>query len=423
MSNSNKIINTILLLTLAISLFFINNYWHDTQREQLYMSANNETLPPQKLFLESWKIIKNNYYDPSLNHQNWYYWRNHYSKHIKTKEDAYIAINSMISSLDDPYSRFLTSEEMTEQTIDLDSKITGIGVSILTISGKFLVVGVIENSPAQNGGIKAGDTILKVNEEDVKGKNIADIAKAIRGPINSFVKLELLRDDKKITKKLQRKEVKIQTVRAKMLKNHIGYIKINNFMSKNLPREFVEALKKIQTANGIIIDLRNNPGGVLDNAIILTNTFLSNGTIVKIKNRQQQKYSIVADENSPHLTLPVVILINQGSASASEILSGALKDNNRAVLVGEKTYGKGMIQKVYNLPNKTGMNITVAKYLTPSGADINKHGIEPHYKVENPQTYSQNDDEQLKKAITILNEIAIENKINENGETISKNQF
>ena len=402
MTNSNKFINIVLLTTLAVSLFFLNNHLSEIQKEQLYMHANNETMSPQKLFDESWKIIKRNYYDPTLNQQNWYYWKKHYSKKIKTKEDAFVAIDSMLQSLNDPYSQFLTPEEVTEQTIDLNSKITGIGVNLLTVSGKFIIVGIIDNSPAQKSGIKAGDIISKIDGNDTKGKNITDIANAIRGEKNSIVELELLRENEKLTKKLKREEIKIQTIKAELLPDDIGYIKISTFMNTNLPKEFSEGLRKVSSAKGLIVDLRNNPGGLLENAIILANTFINKGAIVHIKNRNQQKFSIVADANMPHLTVPMIILINKGSASASEIFSGALKDYNRAVLVGEKTYGKGMIQKVYNLPNKTGLNITNAKYLTPLGADINKHGIEPHYNIKNPETYTKANDEQLKKAISVL---------------------
>ena len=173
-------------------------------------------------------------------------------------------------------------------------------------------------------------------------------------------------------------------------------------MSTTLPNEFSEALKKVQNTKGLIIDLRNNPGGVLDNAIILANTFVNDGAIVSIHNRQGQEYSILADPQIPTLGQPAVILVNKGSASASEIFCGALKDYDRAIVVGEQTFGKGMVQKIYNLPNKTGMNITVAKYLTPNGSDINKQGIHPHYVIKNPEDSYLPNDLQLNKAISVL---------------------
>ncbi len=402
--NNKKIINIIILLFLVITSCFINEQnKFNKQYESAQLSTNTASVSPKKLFTDCWRIIKTRYYDSSMNEQNWYYWKNHYAKHVKTEEDAYMAINTMIASLNDPYSKFMTPGEFQEQNIDMDAKVTGIGVNITTISGKFLIIGVIEDSPAEKNGLKIGDIILKVDNTDVSGKNISDIANTIRGPIDSYVVLDILRSDKKFSKKLQRKEVKLQSVRAKIINDEIGYIKINNFMSTRMLKEFDEALKKVSGTKGLIIDLRNNPGGVLENAVMLTNIFVNSGAIVNIHFRTGQEEPIMANTEIPTLSIPAVVLVNNGSASASEIFCGALKDHERAVLVGETTYGKGMIQKVYSLPNKTGMNITVAKYLTPNGTDINKHGVEPHYEIKNDETkITFGKDSQLNKAISVL---------------------
>ena len=402
MNNKIKyLLNIIFITALCVSLFYLGNYWYKISACSGEHCPRAEKIAAEKLFLESWRIIKNGYYDKNLNNQNWYYWKNHYKNKINTEEDAYIAINSMLESLNDPYSKFMNEQEFNEQNIDMDAKITGIGVNIMMVSGKAVIVGIVDNAPAQRANIKPGDIILKVDDVDMQGKNIADIAQSIRGKSDTYVTLELLRDDKKITKKLQRKEVKIQSIRAKIIDKNIGYIRISSFMSTHLAQELGEALKKVVDAEGLIIDLRNNPGGILDNAVMLTNTFIDKGTIVSIHNRQGQEYAIEADPKQPHLTVPTVILVNQGSASASEIFSGAMKDYKRAVLVGERTYGKSAVQKVFMLPNKTGMNITVAKYFTPSGADIYKKGIEPDYAVSNPEGLFGKD-KQLEKAVEII---------------------
>lgn len=398
---ASKILNTFIIVAMICGLIFFYNKYNSAKQIKNEIGFNAKQIAPQKLFLESWKIVKSKYYDRTLNGQNWYYWKKHYLKHINTDEDAYLAINSMLESLNDPYSTFLKAQEFQEQNIDMDAKVTGIGINIMTVSGKVIVVGVIDNSPAQKSDIKPGDIVLRVNDVDMNGKNLSDVAQTIRGEIDSYVKLELLRDNKKLHKRIQRKEIKIQSIKAKMLENDIGYIQISSFMSLQLPSEFSEALKKVQNSKGIIIDLRNNHGGMLSNAILLTNTFMNEGVIVNIHNRQGQQYPVEAEKEIPSISQPTVVLINKGSASASEIFSGALKDNNRAILVGETTYGKGMIQRIYTLPNNTGMNITVAKYLTPNGTDINKQGIKPNYEIKNSDDFYAKD-EQLDKAVDIL---------------------
>ena len=400
MNKTQYALNTLLIIALGAGLFMLYTNREEINEINSLARVESQT-SPQRLFLESWKITKNKYYDKNLNEQNWHYWKNHYLKSIKTEEDAYIAINSMLESLNDPYSRFLNEQEFKEQNIDMDAKITGIGVNMTMVSGKAIIVGVIDDAPAKAADLRTGDIILKVDGVDMSGKNIADIAQSIRGEVNTYVTLELLRDEKKITKKLQRKEVKIQSVRAKLIDDSIGYIRISTFMSNQMGKEFADALKKVENAKGIIIDLRNNTGGIFNNAITLSNAFINQGTIVSIHNRQGQEYSIDASPNQPCLTVPTVILVNQGSASASEIFSGAMKDSKRAILVGERTFGKSAVQKIFNLPNNTGMNITVAKYLTPSGADISKKGIDPDYEVKLSDMWSSKD-EQLDKAVEIL---------------------
>lgn len=360
--------------------------------------------PEQKLFLTSWHKLQVEYYDKSLNHQDWEKWKDHYLSQIKTKEDAYVAIDSIIESLNDPYTRFLRPEEFEEQNIGINAKLYGIGVNIAETAGKTMVVGVLDGTPAQNAGLKPGDIISKVNQTEIKGLKINDVAKLVRGPVNSKLKLTVLRDKKTIVFNIKRKEIKIKTVSLKMT-DGIAHITISSFLSQETPTEVEEALDKSQKAKGIILDLRGNTGGLLPNAVIIANMFLPHGNIVSIVDRNGKSTDIEANLNVDYVRKPLVVLIDEGSASASEILSGALKDYHRAVLVGEKTFGKGLVQKIETIQDVNGLNITIAKYLTPAGTDINKKGIEPDYKVDySKKDFLKHKDPQLDKAKQLIKE-------------------
>ena len=215
-----------------------------------------------------------------------------------------------------------------------------------------------------------------------------------------------MRDGKKLTKTLKRKEIKIKSVKSSILDNHIGYIQILSFMSGSTPNEFVEALENTKNTDALILDLRGNTGGLLDNAVFIADIFIKSGTIVDIIYRDGYKKSIKAQDEMIPLDKPIVVLVNGASASASEILSGALKDYHRATLVGRKTFGKGLVQKVVPLPNRTGVNITIARYLTPKGTDINELGIKPDVEIGNDFDIliDSKHDIQLEKAKDILND-------------------
>lgn len=367
---------------------------------------NSEEVAPQKLFDRTWRIISKEYYEPTLNHQNWARWKYHYQGKIKTDEDARVAIDSMIASLNEPYTRFMTQKDYEDLTTSITSKIYGIGVNIYSNAGKIEIFNVMPSTPADFAQLKQGDIISAVNGKDTNGMNVSEVASLVRGPENSVVELTILRNNKKITKKIKRKEIKIKTVRSSIVDNHIGYIQILSFMSGSTPNEFVEALNNTKNTDSLIIDLRGNTGGLLDNAVFIADVFLQNGTIVDIIYRNGYKKSIKAQDEIQPLDKPVVVLVNGASASASEILSGALKDYHRATLVGKKTFGKGLVQKVVPLPNQTGVNITIARYLTPNGTDINKLGIKPDVEVGNDyETITNNkNDVQLEKAKDILND-------------------
>ena len=364
--------------------------------------TDTSQISPQKLFEKTWKEIDSGFYDSSLNSQNWSYWKKHYKGKIQTDEDAKVAIDTMIASLDDDYSRYLNKKEYAEQNSSIESKISGIGVNIMNDAGKILVYSVLDGTPAQTEGIKANDIINKVDGKNVSGMNIADVAALVRGKENTRVTLELIRNKKKLTKVVTRKSIKIESVKSSVKKD-IGYIQISSFIGSSTTTEFLSALDKTKDTKGLILDLRGNTGGLLANAVYIANVFLDNGTIVNIVSRNGQVEDIKAQSSLLHIDKPIVLLVDGASASASEILSGALKDHHKAILVGTKTFGKGMVQRIIPLPNSTGLNLTIAKYLTPNGSDINKKGIVPDYVVK----YTEHDfqthrDPQREKAEQIL---------------------
>lgn len=397
----------LLLGIFVLSLITYNNFKiHQIKRINTISEINtiNESnVSPKELFNSCWYIIKANYYNKNLNEQNWNKWKKRYSNQIKTKEDAYVAINSMLASLDDSYSKFMSEEEFSAQNSAINSKLYGIGINIASISGKIYIINVLEDAPAYESGIRAGDIILKINDEDVNGESIYHIARLIRGNLNEALKLELLRGDEKFEKIVKREEIKVKTIEAKKITDEIGYIRISSFIGINTTKEFIIALNRLKETKGLILDLRGNSGGLFQNAIVISNLFMKQGTIVNVIARQGKKNIYTAKNDGCIYDNPLVILIDGNSASASEILSSALHDNSRATLIGTKTYGKGLVQKVFSMPNKSGMNLTIAKYLTPKGQDINKKGIEPDYIVNfSHRDLLENTDSQLAYAQRFL---------------------
>lgn len=394
------VLTVIVLVGLNNFLMRVNN---NLFMEREHEMVNHDRVSSQKLFDSTWQIIRDNFYDPTLNHQAWSKWKNHYHGKIKTEADAKVAINTMLASLDDPYSKYMSREEYAEQNSSISSKITGIGVNIATISGKIKIINVVEGTPAQAANLQPDDIILEINGQDVNGLPLADVANLVRGPENTFVDLLILRNKDKFVKRILRKEIKIKTVKSSVDKN-IGYIQITSFIGATTPNEFLEALEKTKKADGLILDLRGNTGGLLPNAIFIANLFIPEGKLVSIVGRNGYKYDIQAQDTELDINKPMIVLVDGGSASASEILSGALKDYNKAKLLGTKTYGKGMVQKIYPMPNETGLNLTIAKYLTPNGTDINKKGISPDYEVKfTMDDIEKNNDVQLNTAKEILN--------------------
>lgn len=399
----------IIFFILVIALFALNSLFlnanngmfHDKSDEMI----NREHVSSQKLFENVWQTVRDNYYDSTLNHQVWSRWKDHYRGKIKTDEDAKVAVQTMLESLDDPYSRYMSKTEYADQNSSINSKITGIGVNIATISGKVQIINVMEGTPAQYSNLQNGDFITAIDGKDVNGLPLSDVANLVRGPENTFVELTILRGKDKFTKKVIRKEIKIKTVKSSVDKN-IGYIQIMTFIGSTTPNEFLEALEKTKKADGLILDLRGNTGGLLPNAIFIANLFIPEGNIVSIVGRNGYKYDIAAQDTEFNVNKPMIVLVDGASASASEILSGALKDYKKAKLLGSQTYGKGMVQKIIPLPNETGLNLTIAKYLTPNGTDINKKGISPDIEVNfTIEDVKKQNDVQLSTAKGILTEM------------------
>ncbi|MEI8128683.1 MAG: S41 family peptidase [bacterium] len=362
---------------------------------------------PNELYDNVWRLINMKYVDQTNNMQDWDSWRHKYDNYIKTDDDAYVAIGTMIASLDDPYTKFLDPKDFAEETSSIKGSLKGIGIQIATKEGKLMVIAPIEDSPAEKAGLLAEDEILEINGISTKGITIDKAADKIRGEEGTTVTLLVKRKDAVQKYTIVRKEIELKAVSTKIpnnvnLSEDVGYIRLSSFISKNAGKEFEDILIKFRNKKGFIIDLRSNPGGLLTNAIYISNLLLPNGIIVSTVDRDGYKETQKASR-MPVTNKPLVVLINKGSASASEILSGALKDNKRAVLVGEKSFGKGLVQEINRLPDNSGVNITIQKYLTPNGTDINKKGIAPDILVElSDEDIKNKDDKQLKKANEVL---------------------
>ena len=269
---------------------------------------------------------------------------------------------------------------------------------------------VIEDTPAQFADLKPEDIILAIDGRKVSGMSLAQVSNLVKGPVNSFVSIDILRGGNKLNKKIIRKEIKIKTVRSSVDKN-IGYIQISSFISTSTPNEFLEALENTRNTRGLIVDLRGNTGGLLTNAVFIANLFIDKGKIVSIVGRNGYKYDVMAQDANILIDKLVIILVNGASASASEILSGALKDYQKARILGTKTFGKGMVQKIIPMPNETGLNLTIAKYLTPKGKDINKKGISPDIEVKfRQEDIEAKKDVQLEAAKLLMSKITVNNE-------------
>lgn len=382
----------------------------------MIVSGKTYAYNSQDLYDEVWKLIDSKYVDAEKNNQDWHRWRHKYDSSIGTEKDAYIAIETMLASLNDPYTRFLDPKEFEDETQSISGTLFGIGVQIGIKDDKLTVIAPIENTPADKAGLKANDVILEINGKSTKGISVKDAADWIRGPKGTTVKLLVKRENEAeklysiVRDKIDIKSVSVKPPKTANIDRNIGYIRLNSFLSHTASEELKDALKSLKDKDGYILDIRSNPGGLLTNAIYISDMFLPSGVIVSTVDRDGYKETQKAI-GKPLTNKPLVVLIDGGSASASEILSGALRDNKRAVLVGTKSFGKGLVQEINKLPGGSGVNITTQKYLTPNGTDINKKGIVPDIEVKNTEEDLKNKkDKQLTKANEVIKDLINKNK-------------
>lgn len=343
---------------------------------------------PKELVDEVWQIIDKSYVDGTFNQIDWKAIRQDYlNRDYKTDKDAYQAIREMLKKLNDPYTRFMDPDEFKSMQIDTSGELTGVGLQLTQDeeTKKLVVISPIEDTPAFRAGILAKDIISKIDGKTTEGMTTDQAVKLIRGPVNTSVTLTILRGNKQLEFRLTRAKIEIHPVRYSVNKTpvgNIGYVRLNQF-SANASSEMRQALESLEKKKvvGYILDLRSNPGGLLFGSIEIARMWLKQGTIVSTVDRVGETDRQTA--NGKALTnKPLVVLVDGGSASASEILSGALQDNKRALLVGTKTFGKGLVQSVRGVGNGAGLAVTIAKYFTPKGRDINHAGIEPDIKIE-----------------------------------------
>ena len=376
-----------------------------------------------------WQIIYREFLDSNgdFNKSNWIKIRKNFlSKKYPNSVDAYNAIREMLSNLNDPYTRFLDPKQFYQMRIDTSGELTGVGIQIIKDkeSNDLIIVTPIDGTPADKAGIKANDKIISINDVSTKNLDIEEAVKLIRGKRGTKVELGISRNGDVFYKSLMRDRIEIKSVSSKINDSKegflIGYIRIKQF-NANASKEMKNTLIGLENkdVSGYVLDLRNNPGGLLDSSIDISRQFINKGIIVTTLSKNGLKD--IRKANGTAITnKPLVVLVNRGSASASEIVSGAIKDNKRGKLVGKKTFGKGLVQSMRTLIDGSGLTVTVAKYLTPNGTDINRFGITPDIEVNmniNPilqKEVGTRRDKQYKTGENILIEIIKDkdNKIN-----------
>ena len=322
------------------------------------------------------------------------------------------AINGVLQSLD-PYSAYMSPELFKEMQTDTRGEFGGLGIEIGMEAGVVKVISPIDDTPAAKAGIKAGDYIVKIGEEQVQGKSLMEAVKLMRGPVGTTIDLTVRRKNlkKPLEFKITRRIIEVQSVNSEIIskEKNIGYLRLKSF-NENSDNQFLKILKKFKNNNkikGYVIDLRNNPGGLLTQAINITDFFLDDGEIVSTKGRKvSETRKFFARKGDEIRGKPIVVLINNGSASAAEIFAGALKDHKRAIILGENSYGKGSVQSIIPLTNGGGMRLTISKYYLPSGKSISEVGVTPDIIVEeigDDFKINSERDNQLNYAIKLFN--------------------
>ena len=374
------------ILYIFLLLFFIT--------EGLLANANEKLYNKIDLFGEVLEKVKDEYVDE-----------------IDQSDVMDSAINGVLQSLD-PYSAYMSPELFKSMQTESKGEFGGLGIEIGMEAGVVKVIAPIADTPAEKAGIKAGDYIVRINDEQVQGKSLMEAVKLMRGPVGSSIELTVRRRNvkKSLTFNIKRQIIEVKSVEAKLLgnKKNIGYVRLKSF-NENSDKQFFKKIRNFESGNkliGYIIDLRNNPGGLLSQAISITDFFLNDGEIVSTKGRKvSETRKFFARMGDGVKGKPVVVLINNGSASASEIFAGALKDHKRAIIIGENSYGKGSVQSVIPLQNGGGIRLTISKYYLPSGKSISEVGVSPDIIVkESGENFLINteSDNQLNYAIRLF---------------------
>ncbi len=380
---------TFLCTSIGMYQIFINS---NTEKSSILTTTSNSDITTT---LNRYKKIIDKYYLGEIDEE-------------KLKEGA---IKGYIEGLDDPYTEYISKEDMKDYLDDTMGNFVGIGIYMVknTEANKIQVLAPIKNSPAEKAGILPGDLIIAVDDVTYTGEDMSVVSNKIKGEEGTSVKVEIMRGNETKTFDLKRESIKVNPVEGKVLENQIGYIEFSSF-DEGTAEDFkakYEELEK-QGIESLIIDLRNNGGGIVDEALEIADYITDKGSVLLYEVDKNNKEEVKKSERDPIINLPIVILANENTASSSEILAGALKDLGKAKICGIKTYGKGVIQQVLTLADGSGLKITAEKYLTPNKTEINKIGIEPDEKVELPDTVQnvllveEKDDTQLQKAIQML---------------------
>jgi carboxyl-terminal processing protease len=388
---------------------------------------------PKAIVDQVWQLVNREYVDGSFNNQDWQTARKSLlSKNYTSREQAYVAVRQTLKRLGDPYTRFMDPQEYQALTSQTSGEVSGIGIrmEINQTTQLLTVVEALENSPALKAGIKEGDVILAIDGKSTKNMKIEDASNLIRGKVGSSINLRLGRATQRaFDVKLTRATIEVPTVNYTLRKEgnrQVGYIRLREF-SAHAAEQMERTIRKLNASNvdGFVLDLRGNPGGLLNASIEIARMWLDEGAIVRTEDRKGG--SELTKANSTALTnRPLVVLVDGNSASASEILTGALKDNKRATVIGSKTYGKALVQSVHELADGSGVAITVAHYYTPKGTDINKKGITPDIEIDltasqqrqlasDPRLLGTNKDPHYSRALSILS--------NNNFASQEQNQF
>ena len=333
-----------------------------------------------------------------------------YVEEVNQSDAMDAAINGVLQSLD-PYSAYMSPEMFNDMQTETSGKFGGLGIEVGMEHGVVKVISPIDNSPASRVGVKAGDYIVKINDNQVQGKSLTEAVELMRGPVGSDIEITVRRKGvkKSIIFTITREIIKIESVKSKYIDEGIGYLRLTSF-NENSGKQIKKKIKEFNNKKdlkGYILDLRNNPGGLLSQAIKIADFFLEDGEIVSTKGRKKsENRKFFAKKGDLTNGMTLIVLINYGSASASEIVAGALKDHKRAILVGENSYGKGSVQSVIPLKNKGAIRLTISKYYLPSGKSISEVGVTPDIEIEessNTFVINTETDNQLNFALKLLN--------------------